>query len=1586
MLPEWAKPISEDGGVATAAPVGLPEWAKPVSFDAPRVSQEELKSQRLEAMFPGIAPEGRDFFMKFPEDKWHLYTDETYYKENQQDIDALAAKHSVGQEQAIALYKEVKRAEMDPIEAAPLPMRWIGSAANKVGLNLATYAQEAKLAGEELAGMWDSSRATKKTIRNLDKASDYFAQQQGLALADDSYGSGIVEGAGRAIPEYMGVGVATGSAGVLPYLFAGEARNAWYDAKDAGHSDLGASLNAAAHGGAKTAIAAVFGRVLGAGVDRGVRSAVGQVLAKNLAPTLAKMNPSLQKLTTALAQGGSEGGEEFVTELANTAINTMAGIEMQGSFGERLLANTLTGAAAGTGAGVLGASADVEQVLSTIKQQADKTVAEVAQAVTEADSHEGPPPRTDRRGFAADTGITRKTSQAEREAYAETVRARQEAPAEADVMADPAPEMDEPQDVAQTTAPQAEPEPAQSAYETTTPDGRPMPAVDQVADEYNAPDIEKRLNFAQEPEPGVKPISPLEVQKTIKNLIQSFSGSGIIRAGIFGPGKKKASGQFTDKTEVARSRQAYNFPTIYHEAGHAIESAVYKQMGSKNFSNWTEQLKDNPTAYKELVDAGTRLYGANIGQTAAAYDGEGFAEFTRIYATDPKLVKEQFPEFTKWFERNFVKTSKQRAALAKTRDAVHRYAKQGAKNRALQHIVDTGSPAYKVEGMKEGVEYLWRNGKRLFLDSGAELERASKEAQRVRKHRGKKPLDPMDDPYRLYDALRMTAGARVADWVAHGQTDMWGNVVGPALQSINAILPKGSRQDFTAYLYAMRHIALQPFKINTGLRDADALAIFQELDSPEFQQAAQIVHQFSENTLNYMSEASPVLAEHVQKIRDKYGESSFYIPLARVFENVDDAMLSGMGGSATSNPLKRLRGSTLRIKDPLQQLVTQTARMVQRAHDMFVFERLLDLSNQGIGEFVEQVPRELIPEYVTSVDKAAQMLNQALRQTGMEVAIVEAESGIEGSPSDMLTMEDAALPVTFFGKAIVPPGGKPIIPYVHDGQIKWFMVSKGIYELFNGGPWWSQAASRLMNFAPVRWTITNPARVFRAGATGLNVAFQTVSNPARDLSTYLFNAKAGSIRDMLFAYFGMFKDSAIDSLSGGKYSGEMAQLFRRLGLHMSQPIREGSDPLRRMVHRITPTSTGLAGGVERTRDVLETAWDYMVDVLQTSESVPRTAAMKLIADQYGWKEGDPVTPEMAIEMMLAAKKTTVDFTAAGDVTGIVRQSVPFFNVAFQAPRAAARAIESHPQRYLAMGAALTAFSVAMWMRDKDEEWWQEEEGYNKWMYHHVRIGDEVLLIPKDQEASMIFSSMPVALLDALYQKDPQVALDFANTLLETHMPSPLDAPVLRTAREWESNYDNFRDAPVVPQGLQNRAPEDQFNEYTSQPAIAAGQATGLSPMQIDHAIQNLTGGLGGRMFDAVGVGGKVTKVEEPASLPLIGKLFKRGGALGNRPKSLDSLYEARSRAMQRQYDPVENETELQRQQRLAVEDAVGAVSELMQLRADTSNSSLRRAITKQAVDIAKFGLEQENAETPKRDKDRFNEIVADFKSRMGVEE
>lgn len=1398
-----------------------------------------------------------------------------------------------------------------------------------------------------------SDEATNQLRAGIDRARDVASvdrEDMHWLLSD-------IDQATAAIGEYGTAAMTPG--GVLPYVATTSTRDGYVQGKQAGLNDEEAMKFGLARGTIETAFTYLGNKFLGGGIDSAQKGVLGKVISSSVAKHLPK---SMQPLVNVAWQGQAEAIEEIATEAALWATEQEFGVKTEQALGDRLWDTWRVSSIAGSGA------EGGRSIINRFSQAVERTKADVeeaAQAIQDAQEYEGDVPPTDRKGFQEATGKS-KTSKGYRDVFAESVESRaQESPAQ-------------------------EPESVEPQVETETPAGRPLPDVDIDQGQF-APDIEKRLDFSQDAEPGVRPISPLAVQKTIKSLVQAFGGTGVIRTGIFGPTKKRASGYYHPNTGVSRSRQAYNFPTIYHEAGHAIEDAMYAQLGSKKFSNWEKELGKGSAAHNELIAAGQALYGNKIGQTGADYDGEGFAEFTRFYATKPKEAKQKFPEFSKWFEGNFATSKKQKAALRKTRDAVQRYAKQGAKNRALQHIVDTASPAHKAGQIKEAVEYLWNNSKKLW-EGLVPLEKAVNQAKATRKRRGKGDIDLLDDPYQLADAFRMTSSGKVADWVAHGQTDMWGNQVGPALQSIRDILPKGSRSDFIAYLYAMRHLALVPHGVNTGLRDADATSIFNELDSPEFQQAAQVVYDFSENTLDYMASASEVLAEHVQNIRDKYGTSSYYIPLARVFENVDDAYLSAEGGDATSNPLKRLRGSTLRIKDPLQQLVIQTERMVQRAHDMHVFERLLDLTTDGIGEFVEEVPRELIPQHVTSVEKAAQMLNQALKGQDLEVQIMESSSGISGTPGDMLSAADASLPVTFFGKAIIPPGGRPIVPYVHRGELKWFMMSKDMYEMFNGGPQWARAAHALLNKPGIRHVFTTPVKAFRMGATSLNAAFQAVSNPARDLQTYLFNAPADSIRNMLSSYMQMVYGSALDSFSGGRYGPEMAKVFRRLGLHLSQPIREGGDPARRMSHRVTPNEKGLRGAATTVRNAAESTWDWMVDVLQTLEGAPRTAAMKMVADKYGWKEGDDISPEMAVEMMLAGKKTTVDFTAAGDLTGIVRQLIPFYNVMFQAPRSAWRGFKDHPGRYMATGASLTAMTMYLWLQNKDDEWWQEEEGYTKWNYHQLKISadsaagkalglenDEVLRIPKDQEAGVLFSSLPLALVESLYRKDPESAMDFAKTLASTHnpIPSPLESPAIKTAWEAGTNYDYFWNKPVVPQGLQYRAPEDQYNEYTSEPAKAAGAATGLSPMHIDHALHNLSGGLANRTMDMMGVGGKVTEVDEPASLPILGRLFKRGGPLGNRPKSIGEVYEARMKLLQRQHDPANNETALERQQRLAVTDATEAISELMSIRADVKDASLRRVITEKAKDIAKWGLAQENSKKPERNS--YKGVIAEMR-------
>ena len=87
---------------------------------------------------------------------------------------------------------------------------------------------------------------------------------------------------------------------------------------------------------------------------------------------------------------------------------------------------------------------------------------------------------------------------------------------------------------------------------------------------------------------------------------------------------------------------------------------------------------------------------ANIRRVPAWID-EGFAEYMRLWLTTDGDAQAAAPEFTKFFEGEFLAAMpKVRKAMDEARDAARRWRMQGAQERARASMIDTASPGRQM--------------------------------------------------------------------------------------------------------------------------------------------------------------------------------------------------------------------------------------------------------------------------------------------------------------------------------------------------------------------------------------------------------------------------------------------------------------------------------------------------------------------------------------------------------------------------------------------------------------------------------------------------------------------------------------------------------------------------------------------------------------------------------------------------------------------------------------------------------------------------------------------------------------------------
>jgi len=1050
---------------------------------------------------------------------------------------------------------------------------------------------------------------------------------------------------------------------------------------------------------------------------------------------------------------------------------------------------------------------------------------------------------------------------------------------------------------------------------------------------------------------------------------------------------QKAKGIFKVAPEVIRLRTANDITTASHELGHGVEKAVFSGIGEETWGILPQQHQI------ELERLGRALYGDK--EPVAGYKSEGWATFMQLWLVRDKETQRLAPTLTDFFENAFLPALPEfQREVNKTRELITNWREAGAVGRAKAMVTDPASIKERTRRVAKKAKGAVDEIKMAMVDMGHPLDQL---AQAAGEKMGR-PLRNSENPYTILTARRMTGARLVRYMVEDGMLDVAGNKVGAPLADIQSLV-KGKGDNFTLYLWARRALAMwndPQGERNPGLDKEDAEQIVRELETPKFQLAAQKVYDWNDGILNYAAQASPSLAEMVEAIRKR--DPGAYIPLRREFEQLTSMYdkSRGQGGS----PIARLKGSGRRIIDPFPTMISNADRIVSAAHKREVLDAAIRLSQvEGLGHLIEEVPRNQVPAAQVKVgDIVKRLWNEQGLVVGVPETGDEGPAALSEDAADQIPDEILDEAITFFMPASFPKGEDPIIPHRQDGTTKWFQVDRNLWRSLSGVDIY-----RLPKMADL--FLGGPARVFRAGTTGLRASFNLLFNPERDLPTFIANTQSGARMDQVtMAYMSAMRDATMGKVG---MENEWFDLFVRQGVEMAQPLGQDTTPTKRAARELFE---GKAVRVIDPRNWL----DFYRDLISTPESVPRIAEMRLVAKKIGWTPGQPLSLDQALELTVAGKQVTTDFTAAGWLARTINAMTPFHNAAIQGPRVTLRRMKEDPLTVIPrMLGLLTIPTLLAWWDNKDEEWFTQLPWRERLLNWHIPIempdgSKEIVRIPRPFEVGQIFAALPEQLCDSWYRQDPKGMEEWFSTVVETTVPpGPWESPVPKLAAEQLANWQFFWERPVVPEGEKDHPPPEQFNEYTSRAAIVLGDMFGQSPRRIDHAIRALMGGVGGDVSRGLfgrgeegegnivqqveeflsgeeGEGNIVQQVEEFLSgeeggtselsdLPIFGRQFVRGGQSPARSQSTDDLYTAYEKAVQKSQSIRHPETKAERQRRLLLMDATRALGALFAVRRGSDSKEAQRRLNSTIDEIAQAALNESEMDVSEDDREKFAE-------------
>lgn len=432
-----------------------------------------------------------------------------------------------------------------------------------------------------------------------------------------------------------------------------------------------------------------------------------------------------------------------------------------------------------------------------------------------------------------------------------------------------------------------------------------------------------------------RPVTRREIINTVNDLFDQRVKSGRL-------GKRKdVLGWYNRMTEVIRTRNFGDINTLMHELGHHIDHKNGFSIDPKFNAEFSKVVHERfGKVYDKLGDEGIRK--------------EGYAEFFHDYVSDRNKAKADFPTFYDHFTERLAKDKELNGAINKLSKVTHEWFKQAPEERVKGSIsFDDGKLSTRIKdisdngGFKEKLSDL---GHSLYTHTVDELHPFEQLMKEVNKQIGKEiPFE--NDVYKQAWLFRGATGK------AQALVEFGDKAAG--VKGLKAILePIGikERKNFSAYLVAKHDLDFHANGQKATFSKAEDVATLRKFEKNEtFKKAADELQKYQQHLLQQLVKSGMLKPEIYAELVKKYPN---YVPFFRDFkaESMDGFLASSKGFINVASPIKRFKGSTRDIIDPLQSILRNTYQFtnaIERNKVAQNFAKLADI--HGMGRIVEQV-------------------------------------------------------------------------------------------------------------------------------------------------------------------------------------------------------------------------------------------------------------------------------------------------------------------------------------------------------------------------------------------------------------------------------------------------------------------------------------------------------------------------------------------------------------------------------------------------------------------------------------------------------
>lgn len=833
---------------------------------------------------------------------------------------------------------------------------------------------------------------------------------------------------------------------------------------------------------------------------------------------------------------------------------------------------------------------------------------------------------------------------------------------------------------------------------------------------------------------------------------------------------RRAAGIYKVKSQAIRVRNQNDIDVITHEVGHHF-SQTNQKVRDLMKQHQAELLAITPDAYAK--------------EPLALRREEGFAEFVRLYLTQKAEASRRAPGFMRDFDAFVDASKKYRPIFDQVQGQIDAWFNLDPVERIMAKV--GGEPRGLLDRLQEnfGADRLIFEA----LDNWHPLKLMVADL--------KPGIAAIADPFKAAHLLSGDA-AIIEDWLTSGTVPF-----DPAQRAdpanygkpLHDIIKPVAKQlrPFSAYLIARRAQELKG-RGKENLFTGEEIRAGLALETPAFKAAAAEIYAYQDRLLDYAVEGGFLSQEAAAKFR----EYTAYIPFFRESED-------GAGGRGKGGIFQRLRGGTSNVRDPISNIIQNTANIIHATNRNAVLAKAYQLAQTvpGGGRWIEAIP---MPK--KAVEVSTERILEQLRREGVKI--------------DTAMAEDLAAMQTFFQPNTLGDDRQRITVVKIDGEPKALQVNNKML-------WQALQAFEPLDLGLVGTMLAVPSDLLRAGVT-LSPDFMA-RNFMRDTLSGFIQSKRGLTPGI--STIGGFKEVATRS--------DAYRLYRSFGGAYADLWKGESEQTRRVLEKMAKR------GKFDPRTILTPSG--IIEVLKrlgsVSEAGTRVAEFKKTA-----KKGDI---NSLIDAAYNAREVSVDFGMHGHnkTVRFLTRITPFLNPAMQGFYKMGRTGRDQFFTTVLRGSVLAAFSLALFLRNKDEDWYDEIEQWEKNVYWHLDVGlrDDQgkvipLRLPKPFEWGAVFGSVPEALAKVAIDKGgKEFGKRLASILADVFTLRAVPTAVLVPGELW-ANKNLFTGRDIVSESKERLDPELQYGPGTSLTAREVGKATGTSPARIDHLIRGFLGTMG----------------------------------------------------------------------------------------------------------------------------------------------